>query len=126
VVSLEEGEESDEGAETEARPRRAARRKKAVLDEDEGDLDLEIDPTAESEDEEEEMAVGAALAAPAPPWGPLPAVLLIPSVLILFIVSLLTFELAGTMWNYRQPGHTTGFGVVLHPIAKYFDSTLPD
>jgi hypothetical protein len=30
------------------------------------------------------------------------------------------------MWNYRQPGHTTGFGVVLHPIAKVFDPTLPD
>ena len=126
VVSLEDGdEEIDEGAETEARPRRAAARRKAVLDEDEGDLDLEIDPTADSEDEEE-VAVGAASSARPAPWGPLPAVLLIPSVLILFVVSLLTFELAGTMWNYRQPGHTTGFGVVLHPIAKYFDPALPD
>jgi hypothetical protein len=126
VVSLEDGdEEIDEGAETEARPRRAASRRKAVLDDDEGDLDLEIDPTADSEDEEE-VVVGAASSARPAPWGPLPAVLLIPSVLILFVVSLLTFELAGTMWNYRQPGHTTGFGVVLHPIAKYFDPALPD
>jgi hypothetical protein len=126
VVSLgEEDDEIDEGAKTEARPRRTGRRK-AALDDDEGDLDLEIDPNAEPEDEEEEVAVGAASAAPPAPWGPLPAVLLIPSVLILFVVALLTFELAGTMWNYRQPGHTTGFGIVLHPIAKYFDSTLPD
>ncbi|HBI43208.1 MAG TPA: hypothetical protein DDY78_10185 [Planctomycetales bacterium] len=126
VVSLDdEGDEIDEGAETEARPRRASRRK-AVVDDDEGDLDLEIDPTAESEDEEEETAVGAASVAPPARWGALPAVLLIPSVLILFVVGLLTFELAGTMWNYRQPGHTTGFGVVLHPIAKVFDPTLPD
>jgi hypothetical protein len=124
VVSLDdEGDEIDEGAETEARPRRARRR--AVVEEDEGDLDLEIDPTADS-DEEEEAAVGAATAAPPAHWGALPAVLLIPSVVILFFVALLSFELAGTMWNYRQPGHTTGFGVVLHPIAKYFDSTLPD
>jgi hypothetical protein len=124
VVSLDdEGDEIDEGAATEARPRRA--RRKAVVEDDEGDLDLEIDPTADS-DEEEEVAVGAATAAPPAQWGALPAVLLIPSVLILFVVALLSFELAGTMWNYRQPGHTTGFGVVLHPIAKYFDSTLPD
>jgi Helix-turn-helix domain len=124
VVSLEdEGDEIDEGAETEARPRRA--RRKAMVEDDEGDLDLEIDPTADSDDEEE-AAVGAASVAPPARWGALPAVLLIPSVLILFVVGLLTFELAGTMWNYRQPGHTTGFGVVLHPIAKYFDSTLPD
>ena len=125
VVTLDdEGEESDEGAETEARPRRA--RRKAVVEEDEGDLDLEIDPTEETEEEEEEALVGSAAAAPPAPWGPLPALLLIPSVLILSVVALLSFELAGTMWNYRQPGHTTGFGIVLHPIAKYFDSTLPD
>ena len=126
VVTLDdEGEESDEGAETEARPRCAARRKAAV-DDDEGELDLEIDPTEETEEEEEEALVGSAAAAPPAPWGPLPALLLIPSVLILFVVALLSFELAGTMWNYRQPGHTSGFGIVLHPIAKYFDSSLPD
>ena len=39
----------------------------------------------------------------------------------MFFVGLMAFELAGTMWNYRQPGHTTGFGIILHPIAKYFD-----
>ena len=124
VVDLDD-EEADEGAETEARPRRSCA---AVEDEDEeGELDLEIDPNAEPEEEEEEVAVGAGAAAAAPArWGPLPALLMLPSVIVLFVVSLLTFELVGTMWGYRQPGHTTGFGVVLHPIAKYFDSSLPD
>ena len=127
VVALEgEDEEADEGAETEARPRRRAAA--ADEEEEEGDLDLEIDPTAETEEDEEEELVGAGApaAAPAANWGPLPALLMLPSVVILFVVGLLTFELAGSMWAYRQPGHSTGFGIVLHPIAKYFDSTLPD
>jgi hypothetical protein len=81
---------------------------------------------AETEDDEEEVAVGAATAAPPTRWGALPALLMLPSVAIMFFVGLLAFELAGTQWNYRQPGRTTGFGIVLHPIAKYFDSTLPD
>ena len=116
VVALEDEEEVDEGAETEARARR---RGAAVADEDEeSELDLEIDPNAEpEEEEEEEAAVGAA--APPAKWGPLPALLLIPTVLVMFFVGLLAFELAGTMWNYRQPGHTTGFGIILHPLAFY-------
>ncbi len=126
VVDLDDEEaEADEGAETEARPRRS----RATAEDEEGELDLEIDPTAEPEEEEEEEAlVGAGAAAVAPPakWGPLPALLMLPSVIVLFVVGLLTFELAGTMWGYRQPGHTTGFGIVLHPIAKYFDNSLPD
>ena len=122
VVDLDD-EEADEGAETEARPRRS----RAAAEDEEGELDLEIDPTAEPEEDEEEAAVGAgAVAAPPARWGPLPALLMLPSVIVLFVVGLLTFELVGTMWGYRQPGHTTGFGIVLHPIAKYFDNSLPD
>ncbi len=126
VVGLEDEEEIDEGAETEARPRR--RRAAAEEEDEESELDLEIDPNAEPEEEEEEEEAAAVGAAAAPPatWGPLPAILLIPTVLVMFFVGLLSFELAGTMWNYRQPGHTTGFGIVLHPIAKYFDPALPD
>ncbi len=124
VVDLDD-EEADEGAETEARPRRS--RATAEDEDEEGELDLEIDPNAEPEEEEEEVAAGAGAVAPPPArWGPLPALLMLPSVIVLFVVSLLTFELVGTMWGYRQPGNTTGFGVVLHPIAKYFDSSLPD
>ncbi len=123
VVALEDEEDIDEGAETEARPRRRA----AVDEEDEeSELDLEIDPNAEPEEEEEEEAAVGAAAAPPAQWGPLPALLLIPTVLVMFFVGLLAFELAGTMWNYRQPGHTTGFGIVLQPIAKAFDPKLPD
>ncbi len=123
VVALEDEEEAEEGAETEARPRRAA----GDEEDEESELDLEIDPSAETEEEEEEEeAVAAGGVAPPPPWGPVPALLLVPTVLIMFLVGLLAFELAGTMWNYRQPGHSTGFGIILHPIAKYFDSTLPD
>jgi hypothetical protein len=122
VVALEDEEEVDEAAETEARPRR---RRRAAAEEEEGDLDLEIDVGAEPEEEEEEAV---AAGAPAPParWGALPALLLIPTVLIMFFVGLLSFELAGTLWNYNQPGRSTAFGIVLHPLAKYFDNTLPD
>jgi excisionase family DNA binding protein len=124
VVALGD-EEADEGAETAARPRK--RRAAVAEDDEESELDLELDPTAESEeDEEEEVAVGAAAAAPPARWGMLPALLMLPSVVVMFVVGLLAFELAGTQWNYRQPGRTTGFGLVLHPIAKYFDSSLPD
>ena len=126
MVALEDEEdEIDEGAETEARPRR---RKAAVDDEDEeSELDLEIDPNAEpeeEEEEEEEAAVGAAAAPPAQ-WGPLPALLLIPTVMVMFVVGLMAFELAGACGATASPATRTGFGIILHPIAKQFDKDLP-
>lgn len=41
-------------------------------------------------------------AAPAP-WGPLPALVLLPCLLLVFIGSLMSFELLRGMWGYHQP-----------------------
>src|SRR5205807_1460191 len=91
VVALEDEEEADEGAATVAR--RTRTRRGATLDEEEEEEESpfgEIGPGVEEEEEEE--AVGAPgkgrveyREVPAAPWGPLPAVFLIPCVLILFV-----------------------------------------
>jgi hypothetical protein len=122
VVALEEGEEADEGAETVARPRRARGAPAAEAEEEGGEFDLE----GGAEAEEEEEAAPAVVEAKPAPWGVWPAVLLLPSVVILFFVGLMCFELVGTMWGYHKTGRATGAGVLLHPLAKSIDSSLPD
>jgi hypothetical protein len=107
VVALEDEEEVGEAVDTVARPRRGA------LDED---LDEELG---------EEAAVGAAAAAAAPPapWGPLPALVLIPTVIVLFFVSLMSFELVHSMWGYHKAGKVSG--LIINPVARMFDDQLP-
>lgn len=41
--------------------------------------------------------------APPAPWGPLPALVLLPCLLLVFIGSLMSFELLRSMWGYHQP-----------------------
>lgn len=70
---------------------------------------------------EEYAATGAPVAyAPAveAPWGPLPAFLLIPTVIVLFVVSLLSFELMRNMWSYNKG---SGFSsIILRPLTELF------
>jgi excisionase family DNA binding protein len=105
VVALEE--EADDAAETVARPRTKAKVKakpRAVVAEDEAELDIDLDAEAEAEPgEEEEREPVAAAAAPPAEWGPLPALLLFPTVIVLFVVGLMSFELVQGMWGYNRP-----------------------
>jgi hypothetical protein len=115
VVSLEDEPEADESAETlAAGPRRGA----ASLD-DSGAVateDLE-------EDEAEELVEGRApvyAAAPPAEWGPVPGVVMLIGLPILFLVTLMGFEMLQTQHNYHKPGVITG------AIANMVGEKLPD
>jgi excisionase family DNA binding protein len=131
VVALED-ESADEAAETVQRP---TRRKQAVAGEElEADdepleelADIE-DEEAVAEEEEEEAPqrarapVAAAAAAPAP-WGPVPALVLLPCVIVMLLAGLMGYELINNMLGYQQPGKVSGF--LSESLAKTFDLELP-
>lgn len=105
VVALDD--EADEEAETVRRP---------ALDEEEPAevdelLDEDLVTTAAEEGEETE----AVAAAPAP-WGVVPVLALLPCVLVMFLVTLMSFELLHNLWGYHQP--TGPASVVTQPIAQ--------
>lgn len=93
-----------------ARPKKK-RKKVAAADLDLGDVDdLDDGPSAskalrgvrhDDEDDEEDTISPAAAAAPAP-WGPLPAILMVPTLLVLFLGGLMAYELLHTVWGYQQ------------------------
>jgi hypothetical protein len=115
VVALDDESEADEGAATVARPRRGA----AALD-DEGAVDELLGP--ETDEEAEEGLVGAGVAAEPEPWGPVPAIGLGLTVIVLFFVFFISYEQIQQMWGYR-----TGTGVsstVTRAIGGMF-SDLP-
>jgi excisionase family DNA binding protein len=151
VVSLDE-DEADEAAATIAKPRKTAspssakaKAKAAPADEEEPEMDFgdlegdEEEPpakakpakkkpakaaVADDEDEEDEEDLRAPAAAEAPvEWGPLPAVLLFPTFLVLFIVGLMSFELIQGMWGYHR---STKVGrPIIDNIARLFDDKIP-
>jgi excisionase family DNA binding protein len=129
VVPLEGEEEYDEGAATVQRKAVGgpAVEEDEAVEEDLGealDDDLTVEPDLEAvEDEEEEAAVvSAAPAAPAE-WGAMPALVLLPCTIILFVVGLMSFELMQGMWGYHKG--TKVSNLVIDPIARMFDDTLP-
>jgi excisionase family DNA binding protein len=103
VVALEE-EEADEGAATvahKARPSAAAAEHKEETDEiDELLAEDEVEELPADEEDEDFRPRRAVAAAPAE-WGVLPALILMPSVVITLIVCLMSFELLHTMWGYH-------------------------
>jgi excisionase family DNA binding protein len=108
VVALEDEEEVGENVETVARTRRG--RAAAEGEELGEDLDEELG------EETEVSEPAAAGVAPPAPWGPLPALVLIPAVLVLFFVSLMSFELVHSMWGYHRPGKVSS--MLLDPLAR--------
>src|SRR5262249_5761554 len=79
------------------------------------------DLEAEEEVEEEEEAVAAA--APPAEWGPMPAIVLTLSLIFLFVVGFMGFELIRGMWGYRQPTKVTG--QLVDGISRIFTDDLP-
>lgn len=80
------------------------------------------DVEAEEEEEEDYEAAPAAAAAPAN-WGVLPAILMVPTVLVMLVLGLMAFELVHGMWGYRQNYQPTG--LVVEGISKMVGVELP-
>ena len=136
VVNLDEDEDADEGAATIARAKKPAKKgKKGVRVDDESQIDLDIADSApkakkgkkavddEDADSEDELDRPAAVAAVASDWGVFPAVLLFPTVLVLFVVGLMGFELVRGMWGYHRPSPVGR--PLIDAIARQVDDTLP-
>jgi hypothetical protein len=134
VVDLDE-EEADAAAETVARPIPAPRKTRmpAPAQSDEG-LDITLDEDEDggvivdedTEAEEEGVPVRApapAAVAAAPEWGPLPALFLLPTVVVLFLVGLMSFELVQGMWGYHK--HAKVSSLIVGNLARTYDETLP-
>ncbi len=121
VVALDD-EEADAGAATVARPRKLASKSKTAAKADlEEDLDLDLDEeeapqpakgkakkpkavAAEEDEEDEEDEDLAPIGAGKPAeWGAFPAVMLFPTVIVLFLVSIMGFELLRGMYGYHRP-----------------------
>jgi len=126
VVSLDEEEDADAAAETVARPIPRRRRGTATVEEEEGlDVSLDEDEAGEvavDEEEvpEEEPAAPAAVAAPPRPaeWGVLPALFLLPTVIVLFLVGLMSFELIQGLVGYHK--HARVSSLIVGSAARSF------
>jgi excisionase family DNA binding protein len=123
VVPLEDEEEYDEGAATVQRKAAGALTEDEEGLEDIGEaLDEDLDEAPELEEEGEPVAVAAA--PPPAEWGVLPALVLLPTTILLFVVGLMSFELIQGMWGYHSGNKVSN--MVIHPIAKMFDDSLPE
>ena len=63
-----------------------------------------------------EEPVVRTVTAPAPTWGALPAIVLLPTFLIVFLGMLMSYELVRGMWSYQQPGGSPG-GMLVGSVA---------
>jgi len=134
-LALDEGDAvaDDESAsevvalDDEAAPRKK-RKKKDDDDEDEGEVDLsdeelvgvyhdEDSEAAVAYDDEEAAEGPVAVAVPAK-WGPLPALLMFPTVLLMFVGGLMAYEMLHTVWGYQQTTKPTT------PLISWFADTL--
>jgi excisionase family DNA binding protein len=117
VVALDDGGDADEGAETVAKPRR---KKGAAVAEDDseevGALDEDLEGDLQEEPEVEPQTVY--LPTPAPEWGVVPALALIPTVIVMFLCAIMTFELVQGLWSFHRGTAVTG--PVTHAIAGIF------
>lgn len=77
----------------------------------------------EDEEEEEEVVPAGAVARPQP-WGPLPALILLPTMLIMLLGALMGYEILQTMWGYQQPRKPAA--PIVRELAKTLDMPLAD
>jgi excisionase family DNA binding protein len=130
VVALEDEEEADDAAATVARPRKTkSKAAQSGAAEDEAELELDLEDvegsaprkkTAAADEEEEEEELVAA--APAE-WGLMPALVLFPTVVVMFLVSLMGFEMVQGMWGYHRPAKVSK--LLTDSIARQIDESLP-
>lgn len=145
-LALDEGAPPEESGsqvvpldETKDEPEPRRKKPAAALDEEslEGSIDellsdeavadleseAEAEAEAEEEEEEEELEPVAAGAAPPQPWGVVPLLFLVPSVIVLMLVGMMGFELLHGMWSYQQPYKTAS--PVLRAISGLVADDLP-
>jgi excisionase family DNA binding protein len=124
VVALEE--EADEGAQTVAYKggKKPAAPQEGTEELDELLAEEEIEELPEEEGEGVMPRRAPAIAAAPANWGPLPAAVMLPCVIIVFLLGLMSFELLGNMGGYRQPHR--GSGLLVRALANMFGDKLPD
>ncbi|MBA4066126.1 MAG: hypothetical protein C0501_20890 [Isosphaera sp.] len=130
--------EEDEAPAPAARKKGKAKKPVAVEDEDEADVDLadvEEDESGsaasvlkgakgrrrgDDDEDEDEAEVAAAAGAYRPvPWGPIPALFLLPALLFALVGGLMGYEMLQTMSGYQQPQKPTA--PLVREIAKLFE-----
>jgi hypothetical protein len=127
VVALE-GEEADEGAATVAY--KGGKKAPAPPAEDEAPSQIEEllsdEELGELSGEESGLRQRAPIIVAAPPasWGPLPAIILIPCVIVMFLLACMSFELLNNMWGFKQP--TKASGVLVKAVAGLLGEKLPE
>src|SRR5262249_51769063 len=73
---------------------------------------------AADRDEEEEEEHRAA-AAPTASWGVFPALVMLPTVFIIFLGAIMAYELVHSMWGYQQPSKPST--LIINKVAEVFD-----
>jgi excisionase family DNA binding protein len=134
VVALDD--EADDAAATVAR-KAPARTAAAQVEEDSGvaEVDEILSDSAEpdspiselADDELAEPVVARKMvpvAAAPSNWGVLPAIIMLPCVLLMTLLLIMAFELLHDMWGYKQSFKPTG--VLIRPIAQMFSELPPD
>jgi len=122
VVALDE--EGDVNAETVAAPSR--RRKSTLLEEEPIEaIDEPLMDSGDDDDGEAAFAGGAAavagagmIAAPSP-WGPLPALVLLPTVIGLVLLTLMSFEILNSVIGFFNGTKTST--LILKPMMEFID-----
>jgi excisionase family DNA binding protein len=117
VVSLEDEPEVDETAETQTA---RSRRPSALLDDSGAGVETEGLEEGEEEEELVEGRVPATAAAAPAEWGSFPGIALLIGLPILFVVTLMGFEMLQTQHGYHKPGVVTG------AIANMVGEKLPE
>ena len=127
VIALDE--EEVEADEDEATPRGKRKAKLLTDDEDEASEFAGIGPSDEDEDETAAAAAGGKtrvqyVEKPDAPWGPVPAMLMLPCIVVLFVVGLMGFELIQGMMSYQKTGKFSG--LLIRPLTEAITGeTLP-
>jgi len=88
------------------------------------DLPDELEEKEEAAEPRARRAAVAAVAAAPANWGVLPAILMVPCVLVMFVLAMMSFELLHGMWGYKQPYKPTGF--IVEPLCDLFGQPLPE
>jgi hypothetical protein len=137
-VLLEEDEEAPAPAAKKGKGKAKAKAKAA--EEEDSDVDLADVEAAEDdesvtkalkgvkgkkgdEEDEEEAAVPAGVYRPVP-WGPIPALFLLPALVLVLIGGLMGFELLQTMMGYQQPRKPAA--PLVRALASNLDMELKD
>lgn len=122
VVALDDEGEVDSAAETVQGRRRKGAAPQRLASDDVGEmLDSDEDDSSLEEDERPSRTA-AATAAPAD-WGSMPALVMVPCVIVMVLAGLMGYELVRGMWGYQQSGKVSGF--LTDALARQFGAELP-